>query len=163
MGQVITGLAAEDDSIEIVAGIDLHPSKDSSYPVFNSLDQCNVKADVIVDFWQKQWTDFKILFRNRHADGAVYHRSVKRAAGQGCWASASAGSRSANMSLGVNLLLKLVKDAAKVLRVLDLTLKSWKTPQQKMDAPSGTAIALADSLTRPWTCLMGIPMTEAPP
>lgn len=50
MGQVITGLAAEDDSIEIVAGIDLHPSKDSGYPVFNSLDQCNVKADVIVDF-----------------------------------------------------------------------------------------------------------------
>ena len=50
MGQVITGLAADDKDIEIVAGIDLRQGTDCGYPVFTSLGECNVSADVIVDF-----------------------------------------------------------------------------------------------------------------
>ncbi len=50
MGHVITGLAAEDGEIRIVAGIDVREGTDLGYPVFTSLDQCSVEADVIVDF-----------------------------------------------------------------------------------------------------------------
>ena len=57
--------------------------------------------------------------------------------------------RSANMSLGVNLLLKLVKDAAKVLAGSGFDIEIVeKHHNQKMDAPSGTAIALADSINQ---------------
>ena len=65
-------------------------------------------------------------------------------------ASASAAVlRSANMSLGVNLLLKLVKDAAKVRAGSGFDIEIVeKHHNQKMDAPSGTAIALADSINQ---------------
>lgn len=55
--------------------------------------------------------------------------------------------KSANMSLGINLLLKLLKDAAKVLAPAgyDIELVE-KHHNQKLDAPSGTALALADSV-----------------
>ena len=60
MGHVITGLAAEDGEIRIVAGIDVREGTDLGYPVFPSLDQCSMEADVIVDFasLQRQWTGF---------------------------------------------------------------------------------------------------------
>ena len=55
--------------------------------------------------------------------------------------------RSANMSLGVNLLMKLLKDAAKVLAPAGFDIEIVeKHHNQKVDAPSGTAIALADSI-----------------
>ena len=152
MGQVITGLAAEDDSIEIVAGIDLHPSKDSGYPVFNSLDQCNVKADVIVDFSSAKAVDGLLKYCSETGMPVVLCttglskgqlETLKRAS------ASAAVLRSANMSLGVNLLLKLVKDAA------NTTTRRWTRPAAR---PLHWRIPL----TRPWTCLMGIPMTEVP-
>ena len=55
--------------------------------------------------------------------------------------------RSANMSLGINLLLKLVKEAAKTLAAADFDIEIVeKHHNQKLDAPSGTALALADSV-----------------
>ena len=71
--------------------------------------------------------------------------------------------RSANMSLGVNLLLKLVQDAAKVLAGAGFDIEIVeKHHNQKVDAPSGTALALADSMNQPWTGSMPIPVTGVP-
>ena len=50
MGQVITGMIAEDDQIEIVAGIDPQGEKKNTYPVFASLEECKVEADAVIDF-----------------------------------------------------------------------------------------------------------------
>lgn len=50
MGQVITRLAKEDTEAEIVAGIDIRDTMDNGYPVFTKADDCDVPADVIVDF-----------------------------------------------------------------------------------------------------------------
>ena len=50
MGQVITGLIKADEGIELVAGIDTYTGIDNDYPVFERIDQCDVKADVIIDF-----------------------------------------------------------------------------------------------------------------
>ena len=50
MGQVITGLIKADEGIELVAGIDTYTGLKNDYPVFERIDQCNVEADVIIDF-----------------------------------------------------------------------------------------------------------------
>ena len=50
MGQVITGIVKEDKDAEIVAGIDLVDNRDNGYPVFKSLKDCDVEADVVIDF-----------------------------------------------------------------------------------------------------------------
>ena len=50
MGQVITGIVSKMEDIAIVAGIDMADNKQNEYPVFTSLEDCNVAADVIVDF-----------------------------------------------------------------------------------------------------------------
>ena len=50
MGHTITGLAKDMKEIEIVAGVDLKEEDSLGYPVFSSLEACNVEADVIVDF-----------------------------------------------------------------------------------------------------------------
>lgn len=150
MGQVITAMAADDDGIEIVAGIDLHPGKDNGYPVFTSLRECTVKADVIVDFASAKAVDGLLGFSAETGMPVVLCttglseeqlEAVRRT-------SASAAIlRSANMSLGVNLLLKLVQDAARVLAGSGFDIEIVeKHHNQKMDAPSGTAIALADSI-----------------
>ena len=50
MGQVITGLIKADEGIELVAGIDTYTGIRNDYPVFQSIDECNVEADVVIDF-----------------------------------------------------------------------------------------------------------------
>ena len=50
MGQVITRMAAEDKECEIVAGIDTCEGRLNGYPVFDSLQDCDVEADVVIDF-----------------------------------------------------------------------------------------------------------------
>ena len=50
MGQVITGIIAEDAQAEIVAGIDVYDGIKNPYPVFSNIADCNVDADVIIDF-----------------------------------------------------------------------------------------------------------------
>lgn len=50
MGQVITKLAEEDTDVEIVAGVDPFDDGHNSYPVFSSIEKCDVDADVVIDF-----------------------------------------------------------------------------------------------------------------
>ena len=50
MGQVISGLLAEDDTAELVAGIDPADDGHNPYPVFGNIDQCDVEADCLIDF-----------------------------------------------------------------------------------------------------------------
>lgn len=50
MGQVISNLAAADSDIEIVAGIDPHDDGHNAYPVYRSIFECDIPADVIIDF-----------------------------------------------------------------------------------------------------------------
>lgn len=150
MGQVITGLAAEDEDIEIVAGIDLNDCRDNSYPVFSSLENCDVKADVIVDFASPKAADGLLAYCSCHQIPVVLCttglseqqlNSLEKASEK------TAVLRSANMSLGVNLLMKLVQDAAKVLAGAGFDMEIVeKHHNQKLDSPSGTALAFADSI-----------------
>ena len=150
MGQVITGMAAQDGEIEIVAGIDLNDTKDNGYPVFPSLEACTVEADVAVDFASAKAVDGLMEYCAGHGLPVVICTtglSEEQVAKVSETAKKTAVLRSANMSLGVNTLLKLVAEAARVLAPAGFDMEIVeKHHNQKVDAPSGTALALADSI-----------------
>lgn len=150
MGQVITGLVSKMEDITIVAGIDMTDNKQNDYPVFTSLEDCDVAADVIVDFASVKAVDHLLDYCAAHQMPVVVCTtglSEEQAARISEAARSTAVLRSANMSLGVNLLLKLVAEAAKTLAVAGFDMEIVeKHHNQKIDAPSGTALALADSL-----------------
>ena len=150
MGQVITKIAAEDEGLEIVAGIDKYTGVANTYPVFTDIQDCNVEADVVIDF-----SNISAV------EGLLDYCVTKQVPVVLCTTGLSedqltkvevasekvAVLKSANMSLGVNLLLKLLKDATKVLAPAGFDIEIVeKHHNQKVDAPSGTALALADSI-----------------
>lgn len=150
MGQVISGLISDEPDMEIVAGVDIADNKENPYPVFTDLESLNVDADVIIDFAAAaavdKLLDYTVIRKipvvlcttglnekqlNRIEDVAQHVAILK----------------SANMSLGINTLMKLLKDAANVFAPAGFDIEIVeKHHNQKLDAPSGTAIALADSI-----------------
>jgi 4-hydroxy-tetrahydrodipicolinate reductase len=150
MGQVITGLAGEDDSLKIVAGVDVVDNRENGYPVFTSLADCQVEADVMIDFSSFKAADQVIDYCREKKLPLVLCTTgltpdkltrVQEASKE------TAILRSANMSLGINLLLKLLKEAAQILAPAGFDMEVEERHHKlKCDAPSGTALALADSL-----------------
>lgn len=150
MGQVISGIVEKDPDAEIVAGIDIADQGKNSYPVFTDIDTCQVEADAIIDFSSAKATD-KLLEYSAARQIPVVLCSTGLSQEQ--LAKVEETSRkvavlkSANMSLGINTLLKLVQDAAKVLAAAGFDMEIVeKHHRLKLDAPSGTALALADSI-----------------
>ena len=150
MGQVISGIVEKDPDAEIVAGIDIADQGKNSYPVFTDIDACQVEADAIIDFSSAKATD-KLLEYSAARQIPVVLCSTGLSQEQ--LAKVEETSRkvavlkSANMSLGINTLLKLVQDAAKVLATAGFDMEIVeKHHRLKVDAPSGTALALADSI-----------------
>lgn len=150
MGQVITGLVEKDADAQIVAGIDVNDSITNSYPVFTDIESCDVSADVMIDFSSYKATDGVLGYCAKRKLPLVLCTTgltQEQLAYMKECAKETAILRSANMSLGVNTLLKLVQDAAKVLAAAGFDMEIVeKHHRLKCDAPSGTAIALADSL-----------------
>lgn len=150
MGQVITGIVAGDADAEIVAGIDMVDNRDNGYPVFTNIFDCNVEADVIVDFAAAAAVDNLLKYSLERKIPVVLCttglsdaqlKRVKETSAE------VAILKSANMSLGINTLMKLLKDAANVFAPAGYDIEIVeKHHNQKLDAPSGTAIALADSI-----------------
>lgn len=150
MGQVISNLVKEDDSVTIVAGVDVFDDGRNSYPVFKNIEECNVSADVIIDFSNPKGLDLLlkvgiernlplVLCTTGYSESEV--AQIKKASEK------VAILRSANMSLGINTLLKVLQDVAKVLAPANYDIEIVeKHHNQKIDAPSGTALALADSI-----------------
>ena len=150
MGQVISGIVEKDPDAEIVAGIDIADQGKNSYPVFTDIDACQVEADAIIDFSSAKATD-KLLEYSAARQIPVVLCSTGLSQEQ--LAKVEETSRkvavlkSANMSLGINTLLKLFQDAAKVLAAAGFDMEIVeKHHRLKLDAPSGTALALADSI-----------------
>lgn len=150
MGQVISGIVEKDPDAEIVAGIDIADQGKNSYPVFTDIDACRVEADAIIDFSSAKATD-KLLEYSAARQIPVVLCSTGLSQEQ--LAKVEETSRkvavlkSANMSLGINTLLKLVQDAARVLAAAGFDMEIVeKHHRLKLDAPSGTALALADSI-----------------
>ena len=150
MGQMITGLIAADDEIEIVAGVDAFETGNNTYPVFKSIGLCDIGADVVIDFSNAQAIDGLLDYcMEKKLPCVLCTTGLSEAQLQKVEEAGekTAGLKSANMSLGINLLLKLLKDAAGILAPAGFDIEIVeKHHNKKVDAPSGTALALADSI-----------------
>ena len=150
MGQMITKIVKEQEDAQIVAGIDVVDNRENGYPVFTSLDDCNVEADVIIDFASAKAVDHLLDYCVEKqipvvlcTTGLSEEQLVKVEEAS----KKVAVLKSANMSLGINTLFRLVQEAAKVLAAADFDIEIVeKHHNQKLDAPSGTALALADAI-----------------
>lgn len=150
MGQCITEICAKDEEVEIVAGIDVYTGIDNAYPVFTSLEECNVDADVVIDFSNAKGVDALLDYCCEHQMPVVLCttglseeqlKKVEQAYEK------TAVLKSANMSLGINTLMELLRKAALVFAPAGFDMEIIeKHHNQKLDAPSGTALALADSM-----------------
>lgn len=152
MGRVITNLVSQDNDIEIVAGVDAYTGINNEYPVFTSIKECTVKADVIIDFAVTSAIDNLLDYSVSTKTPVVICTTGLSAEQLEKVNEASkkvAVLRSANMSLGINTLMKLLKTATEVLanRGFDIEIVE-KHHNQKVDAPSGTALALADCMNQ---------------
>ena len=152
MGQVITGLCREDGEIQIVAGVDPSDHIRNEYPVFSRLEDCHVDADVIIDFTSAKAVDNLLSYSVKRKLPLVLCTtglSEDQEAAVEAAARKIAILKSANMSLGINLLLDLLGKSAKVLAPAGFDMEIVeKHHNQKVDAPSGTALALADSMNQ---------------
>lgn len=150
MGQVISELVAEDNTVEIVAGIDLRDTIENSYPVYANIKECNVQADVIIDFATAKAVDDLLGYSADRKIPVVLCTtglSEEQIDKISKTSKKVAVLRSANMSLGVNTMIKLVQVASNVLASAGFDMEIIeKHHNQKIDAPSGTALALAEAI-----------------
>ena len=148
MGQVICRIAETDPDVRINCGIDISGEKKNDFPVYTEFNP-DVRGDVIVDFSHPSALAATLEFAKAHNIPAVIaatgfspeqREDINRAAlGVPIFFSA-------NMSLGINLLIQLVQRAAQLLGdSFDIEIIE-KHHNQKLDAPSGTALAIADAI-----------------
>lgn len=147
MGQVIARTVAERDGCEIVAGLDRVADSTGAFPVFATAD-IDIPADILIDFSHPAMLQTVLtLAEGRHLPViiATTGLSDEQLAAVRALSEKVPVFFSANMSIGVNLLSALVEKAAKVLgNDFDIEIVE-KHHNQKVDAPSGTALMLADA------------------
>jgi len=150
MGRVMEELVKEEENLAIVAGVDVYPGEEKKYPVYKIISACKETVDVVIDFSTATAIDELLTFCVQNKLPLVLCTTglsnellekVAEATKQ------IPLLKSANMSLGINLLMGLLKNAAKVLATAgyDIELVE-KHHNQKIDAPSGTALALVDAI-----------------
>ena len=148
MGQVVTQMVASTEGIQTVAGFDLTPTKLNDYPVYADPMECPVEADCVVDFSHPNALTGLLNFCKKKGCGIVLATtgySKEQLAEIEEAAREIRIFKSANMSLGINVLLALVKQATKVLGATSDIEIVEKHHNRKLDAPSGTALMIADA------------------
>lgn len=150
MGQTISKIVEEMEDAVMVAGVDRVDEEKNGYPVFADIKDCDVEADAIIDFSAAPAVDGLLEYAVEKQIPVVVCTTGLTDEQLAKLEEASkkvAILRSANMSLGVNTLLKLVNTATKVLAQagFDIDIVE-KHHRRKLDAPSGTALALADAV-----------------
>lgn len=150
MGRMINACVKDRDDCTVVAGIDVSGEAYDAFPVFTSPAQCSAEADVIIDFSHPSALEPLLAYaadRRLPAVIATTGLSQDQIALIRETAKRVPLFFSFNMSLGVNLLCGLAKKAAAVLGgQFDIEIVE-KHHNRKLDAPSGTALMLADEIS----------------
>lgn len=150
MGRVISDIVKGDADAEIVAGVDIAGRDDAGYPVFTDINACDVEADVIIDFTTASAVDGLLDYavkKNLPVVLCSTGLSTEQLDKVRETSAKIAILKSANMSLGVNTILGLLKSATKVFVPAGFDVEIVEQHHHnKLDAPSGTAIALADAI-----------------
>lgn len=150
MGHAVTVSAEDNPNANIVCGVDIFNNGTLKYPVYENFSKVTEKADVIVDFSNPSLLTDLLSYAKANSIPCVlcatgYSEEQK--------AEIREASKyvpvfsSGNMSLGINLLIGLAKKAAKVFEnSFDVEIIE-KHHNQKIDAPSGTALMIADGIS----------------
>ncbi|MBQ4241394.1 MAG: 4-hydroxy-tetrahydrodipicolinate reductase [Lachnospiraceae bacterium] len=150
MGQTVTRIAGEREDTEVVAGIDKYKGVENKYPVFDDLGECDVKADAIIDFSAPAALTGLLEYGRKTGTPLIICSTgytKEQIAEIDAASKEVAILRSANMSLGVNVLAKLITQAVKELAPAGFDVEIVeKHHNLKKDAPSGTALYLADAV-----------------
>lgn len=152
MGHVVRNIVQADKNLELVAGIDINEPPECGVKVYKKIEDCKVKADVIIDFSTakavKSILDYAklnkipaVICTTGISDETIaYLKEVSTYVPIFF---------SANMSLGVNLMINLAKKAASILYDSNFDIEIIeKHHNQKIDAPSGTALAIATEINQ---------------
>lgn len=149
MGQVLTQLIEKDTALDTVAGVDKTPPANRKYPVYLCFNDCSIDADVIIDFSHPSALDDILKYALDKKCALVLattgysnkdNEKINNASRQ------IPIFQSGSMSLGINLLKKLVMQAAASIgEDFDIEIIE-RHHNRKVDAPSGTALLLADAI-----------------
>ena len=148
MGRVVESICNSTPGVQVVAGFDVLGSTDRNFPVYSSPAHFTGKADAVIDFSSPAALEGLLNFAKATKTPLVLATtgySPEQIAQVGAAALEVPIFRSANMSLGINVLLELVKKAAAVLGdSYDIEIVE-RHHRRKVDAPSGTALMIADA------------------
>ncbi len=151
MGQTISRIVTEDENAEIVAGVDPFDGIQNSYPVFASIKDCTVEADAVIDFSSAKAADELMEYCKEKklplvlCTTGLTDEQIEKASRLSAEIPVL---RSANMSMGINLLEKVLTEVSKTLADAGFDIEIVeKHHKLKKDAPSGTALALGDAVT----------------
>lgn len=149
MGHFVADAVAQNPETNALFGVDAFGEGNYEFPVFKNFDEINEKPDAIIDFSNPSVLDDMLKYALENSVPCVICTTGYSADQVDKIKSASeriAIFYSGNMSLGINLLIELTKEAAKVLgNSFDIEIVE-KHHNQKIDAPSGTALMLADAI-----------------
>lgn len=148
VGQVLADAAAKTDGMTVIAGVDKFPNAcKNDFPVYERIADCPEKADAIIDFSRPEALSANLTYATQSNTPIVIATTgfSEQEKEQICKASKNVPIFfSANMSLGVNLQMELAKKAAEFLgEAYDIEIIE-KHHNQKVDSPSGTALAIAE-------------------
>lgn len=150
MGKVVADLISADPDMEVVVGVDSRADMDTAFPIMDSINKVNVAADVVIDFSSVEAADTLLDFIEQKKIPAVIcttglsDTQIDRI---NELSSVSPILRSANMSLGINILSKVLAEVAPTLKKAGFDIEIVEAHhRRKLDAPSGTALLLADSI-----------------
>ncbi len=148
MGHALSHLISEKDNIEVAAGVDKFAPPSSDFPVFETFEKCDVPCDAIIDFSHPSLLSSLLEYAISNNLPIVLSTTGHSEEQKKQIEEATKKIPifvSANMSLGINLMIELLKQAATFLDGFDIEIIE-KHHNKKVDAPSGTALALADGI-----------------
>lgn len=149
MGKILSASVLSDPDLKLVCGFDPYGENDSVV-TYKNFDECDKDIDVVIDFSHPaSFPGLMKFVRERKIPVVVATTGLSeediRVIGEA--SKEIPVFRSANMSLGVNLLIDLVKKASEMLyENFDIEIIE-KHHNQKIDAPSGTALMIADEIS----------------
>lgn len=150
MGQAIVNESQKFCNMNIVAGVDIKPDSSKSFPIFSSINDVNIKADIIIDFSNPLALNSILEYsQNQKLPVVICTTGFSKEQVE----KINEASKnipvfySSNMSLGINLLIELCQKATNVLGdSFDIEIIE-KHHNQKIDAPSGTALMIANGIS----------------
>ena len=150
MGQAIVNESQKFCNMNIVAGVDIKPDSSKSFPIFSSINDVNIKADIIIDFSNPLALNSILEYsQNQKLPVVICTTGFSKEQVE----KINEASKnipvfySGNMSLGINLLIELCQKATNVLGdSFDIEIIE-KHHNQKIDAPSGTALMIANGIS----------------